>query len=64
MSADNRDLDDARARLRDLRAQAEAERQDGVTRVPHNRHPGSARAERQIRNRRNRRRVSQKIRSG
>jgi len=58
------DADTARQRLRELRAQAETERHDGITGSGHNRRPGAARADRQLRNRRGRRRVAQRIRSG
>ena len=58
------DLETARQRLRELRAQAEAETHDGTLGDGHNRRAGTARADRQLRNRRGRRRVAQRIRSG
>jgi len=61
MTAD--DLDTARDRLRELRAQVEAERRDGTLGAAHNRKSGSARGDRQLRNRRGRRRAAQRNRS-
>jgi len=58
------DLDTARERLRELRAQADRQRHDGITGGPHNRKAGADRVDRQSKNRRGRRRVAQRIRSG
>jgi len=63
MTTDNSDLDTARDRLRQLRAQAEAERHSGITGSGHNRRPGAAKTDRALRNRRARRRVAQHHRS-
>ena len=60
----NPDLDTARQRLRELRAQAEAERHAGITGSGHNRKPRGAKADRALRNRRGRRRAAQRARFG
>jgi len=59
----NEDLDTARQRLRELRAQVAAERRDGIIGGPHNRHPGAAHRDKQLGNRRKRRRAAARIRS-
>jgi len=58
----NEDANTARQRLQDLRAQVQAETRDGTRGDGHNRRAGAARADRQLRNRRGRRRAAQRIR--